>query len=154
VFKAQQRCKLNFRTTSGIDFADRASYLSIVVRKSLSIIILISMTFHCSSRLGLLSHLYQLRHSIAYSVGLIAEIPIAVYSSDYDFGTGLQVDVPDSEKGMPGLAQAYEINLFFISALSLSDPHRASLLLELHIMGPGTYGLTPDHSIFHPPSLG
>ncbi|HMI66936.1 MAG TPA: hypothetical protein VK517_12900 [Cyclobacteriaceae bacterium] len=125
-----------------------------MLRKSLSLILLISMTLHCTSRLGLLSHLYQVRHSIAYSVGLIAEIPIAMCSSDYDFSKGLQIEVPDSEKGMPGLAQAYEINLFFISAFSLPDPSSVLLSRELFIRGPANYRLTPDLSIFHPPSLG
>ncbi len=137
-----------------LDFAVRTSYLSIVLKKSLSLVILISMTLHCSSRLGLLSHLYQVRHSIAYSVGLIAEIPIAVCSSDYDFSKGLQIEVPDSEKGMPGLAQAHEINLFFISAFYLPEPSSVLLSQQLFLRSPGSYGLMPDLSVFHPPSLG
>jgi hypothetical protein len=91
---------------------------------------------------------------MAYSMGLITEIPIAVCSSDYDFNKGLHIEVPDSDKGMPGLALAYEINLFFISAFYLPDPSSVLLSQELFIRGPGNYSLTPDLSVFHPPSLG
>jgi len=41
------------------------------------------MVLHCAGRLGVLSHLYQHRHALAHSLGLIKELPIAMCSSDY-----------------------------------------------------------------------
>jgi hypothetical protein len=53
------------------------------------LVIIASMMTHCAARLGVLSYLYEKRHHIALSVGLISETPIALCSHDYDFGNGL-----------------------------------------------------------------
>lgn len=47
------------------------------------------MTLHCASRLGVVSYLYENRLEIAYQIGLIAEIPIAMCAGDYFEKTAL-----------------------------------------------------------------
>jgi hypothetical protein len=85
-----------------------------MLNKSLSIIILVSMILHCSSRLGVLSYLYENRHDIAYRVGLVAEIPIAICESNYNFSKGLIVQHNNVDDEAPAsLTTAHEINLFF-----------------------------------------
>jgi hypothetical protein len=102
-----------------------------MLKKSLSIVILISMVLHCSSRLGFLSYLYEKRHTIAYSAGLIAEIPIAICKSDYSFKKSFKIHHDDSEQNIPpGLVATFEINLFFQpSCLSLVTAKRKSKML-------------------------
>jgi len=53
----------------------------------LTLVILFSMVLHCASRLGILSHVYKQRHEIAFALGLIDEIPIAL-CSEADFANG------------------------------------------------------------------
>lgn len=83
------------------------------MRRIISLVILCSMMLHCASRLGVLSYLYQERHSIAHAMGLIQEIPIALCSSDYDFNQGLIIqDHGDSENLPVTFGDAREIILF------------------------------------------
>jgi hypothetical protein len=57
--------------------------------------------------------LYIKRNHIAFSLGLLTEVPIAVCSGEYEFDRGLIMisQQNDSTSQMP-LAQAEEINLF------------------------------------------
>lgn len=83
------------------------------MKKAVSLIILVSMMLHSASRLGILSHLYEERHSIAFTIGLIAEIPIALCSSDYDADPGLSVQTTAGDQDpIPRAFQAREIVLF------------------------------------------
>jgi hypothetical protein len=83
------------------------------MRRIISLVILCSMMLHCASRLGILSYLYQERHSIAHAVGLIQEIPIALCSSDYDFNQGLSIQDHDDSETLPvTFGHAHEITLF------------------------------------------
>lgn len=91
------------------------------MNKIVSLLILSSMMLHSASRLGVLSRLYEERHSIALTVGLLAEVPIASCSGDYDFDTGLHVQYDDETVPVRALAQAQEINL----CLPASGPARA-----------------------------
>jgi hypothetical protein len=84
------------------------------MKRIVSLIILVSMMLHCASRLGVISYLYQQRHQIAYQVGLIAEIPIALCDSDHDFSGELKIQHHDNDEKLPAtFTQAPEIQLFF-----------------------------------------
>jgi len=125
-----------------------------VLRKGIVLVILCSMMLHCASRVGFLSYLHQQRQEIAYSLGLISEMPIAICSSDYDFNSGLVIHASgDESTAGQTLPVALEIKLFF-------SP------VEIPVMIPETiiairndipYGGRPLTgcllSIFHPPAL-
>jgi hypothetical protein len=122
-------------------------------KKGVILVILFSMMLHCSSRIGFLSYLYQQRHEIAYTIGLIAEVPIALCSSDYDFDPALKIQAQDeSDQTLPSVFQAREIQLFF-SKQSIDVEPELSIICENQIPGviEKTY-FPPALSIFHPPS--
>jgi hypothetical protein len=125
------------------------------MKRIISLLILTSMMLHSASRLGLLSRLYEERHSIALTVGLIAEIPIASCSSDYDFNTGLHVQYDDENSPARALVQAHEINLFLpadgLARTLEANPHLMGLLSS----SPYTPMAIQDPSldIFQPPRL-
>lgn len=124
-------------------------------RKLLVFTILFSMTLHCASRLGLLDKLHEHRHYIAYSIGLIEEVPIAMCNNDYDFSKGLKIETQNEDSSMPsGISQAQEINLFFSTAL-LKLPNNnfisvASSFPRVEVKFNNQY----SDSVFHPPALG
>ncbi|HWA34262.1 MAG TPA: hypothetical protein VG737_09045 [Cyclobacteriaceae bacterium] len=112
------------------------------------------MALHCSSRLGLLDYLYEQRHEIANKLGIIAEVPIALCSSEYDFDPGLVVlSTDDSDQGLPSpIAHAQEIQLFYSRAQILLEDLSPSLSSkQLTAFAHQTYA-SPALSIFHPPS--
>jgi hypothetical protein len=119
-------------------------------------VILGSMVLHCAGRLGLLSHLYENRHRIAIAVGLIAEVPIAMCSSDYDFHTGLTLRESDSAKQPVQhlLIQAQEIILCMPPAAG--QPSFINIPYRIKATTP--YTGRPYHAanadIFHPPCRG
>ncbi|HTF19003.1 MAG TPA: hypothetical protein VK658_13070 [Chryseolinea sp.] len=113
------------------------------------------MVLHNASRLGVISYLYQQRHEIAYAMGIIAEIPIAMCSHDFDFNQGLTIhENQDSDATVPPiLAQAQEIHLFINAPWDLViDPRRPILSHELRTHFREDSYATPSLSIFHPPS--
>ena len=125
-----------------------------MLRKATVSIILLSMTVHCASRVGLLSYLYEHRHDISYQIGLIAEIPIAICSSDYDFNKGLKIQELDGhESSLPSqLVQAKEIMLFFqYTSLLVKNPS-IELMKDHFTSIPQKRYTRPAISIFHPPS--
>lgn len=85
------------------------------MRRAIALLILVSMTLHCASRLGVLSYVYENRHAVAFNLGLIKEVPIAVCSSDYEGDKTLVITTPDdTDKSLPtAISQAQEINLYF-----------------------------------------
>lgn len=125
------------------------------MRRIVSLLILASMMLHSASRLGILSRLYEERHSIALAVGLITEIPIAQCGSDYDFHTGLTVQYDDQKTTAGTLAQAHEINLFLpVSGLVRTleaNPHVMGLLnaTPYNVMAVQD----PSLDIFQPPRI-
>lgn len=128
-------------------------YLWRMFKKGMVMLILTCMMLHCASRVGFLSYLYQQRHEIALALGLIAEVPIAMCSSDYDFNDDLSVHVSDNdEAARHTLPVAFEINLFCI-AVAMPD-----LAAKEAGNTPGTsrYWSSPLagclRSIFHPPA--
>lgn len=126
------------------------------MRRIISLVILCSMMLHCASRLGILSYLYQERHSIARAVGLIQEIPIALCSSDYDFNQGLTIQHNDDADEMPvTFGHAHEITLFAPNN-DFNDTCYASHYLAGTLNQPpylATISPGPHFKIFQPPKL-
>ncbi len=113
------------------------------------------MMLHCASRLGVLSYLYQQRHAIAHTMGLIQEIPIALCNSDYDFNEGLSVQHIDDSEGLPvSIAHAHEITLFAPDN-SASDIHTKGFFVETASETPyiATIFHSPYFQIFQPPRI-
>ncbi len=113
------------------------------------------MVLHSTSRLGILSYLYQQRHQIAYTIGMIAELPIAMCNSDYNFNGELLIqshDMADSTLP-PTIFIASEIHLFFTRLTDIAiDPNRLlASLNKLPWVVVRDY-TSPSLSIFHPPS--
>jgi len=119
-------------------------------------LILGSMVLHCAGRLGLLSHLYENRHRIAYTIGLIAEVPIAMCSSEYDFNAGLSLREDDSANQpiQHFFVQAQEIILFMPPAATqppLTNVHYTVKAVTPY-SGRPYYAANAD--IFRPPCQG
>lgn len=113
------------------------------------------MTLHCFSRLGVLSYIFEKRHEIAYALGLIAEVPIAMCSSDYDFTPGLVIDHAQDEHQLPpSVSPAQEIILFIHTVtVEIKPRHAASFTKGFDQRDEGKYP-SPSLSVFHPPSVG
>jgi hypothetical protein len=123
-------------------------------RKGMVMLILTCMMLHCASRVGFLSYLQQQRHEIAFALGLITEVPIAMCSSDYDFSDGLSIHVSDhDDAARQTLPMAFEINLFCVA-------------VEMPVFAAKEVGNNAAHtsrwssplqgclrSIFHPPAI-
>lgn len=125
------------------------------MKRTVSLLILTSMMLHSASRLGILSRLYEERHQIALSVGLISEIPIASCSSDYDFNTALNVQFDDEKSPLGVLAQAQEINLFLpatgpVRTLAAQPHPIASLAWSTYVV---MTVQDPSLDIFQPPRI-
>lgn len=122
-------------------------------RKALVYTILLSMTLHCGCRLGFVDRLYQKRHEVAYAIGLIAEIPIAICSSGYDFGKELKIETQKTETALPvSFLQVQEISPFYHSArLELSANISVSLESFFLFIETKFNNKIPD-SVFHPPA--
>jgi hypothetical protein len=120
-------------------------------------LILASMVLHCAGRLGLLSHLYENRHHIAYTIGLITEVPIAMCSSDYDFDGGLAILENDTAE-QPGqqhlFVQAQEIILFMPPAATQPSFTETSFTVKGLTPYSGQFYHTANADIFHPPCRG
>ena len=124
------------------------------MKRAVSIIILVSMVLHCASRLGVISYLYSKRHDIAYSVGLIAEIPIAMCNSEYfPKQAPLVIKTPETtDESRPiQFFQAHEILLFVevrsdafrSEPFQIKTDHNTAFLQSRYT--------PPALSIFHPP---
>lgn len=117
-------------------------------------LILSSMIFHCAGRLGVLDSLYQQRHRIAYNLGLIAEIPIAICSGDYDFDGKLNFKSDDNDQAStPINYQPREITLFFISEDSQLARVSASNSQSFNSHYTVNLYKSPDRTIFQPPKI-
>jgi hypothetical protein len=125
-------------------------------KRLLVYLILTSMILHCAGRLGLLDSLYQQRHRIAYNLGLIAEIPIAICSGDYDydFDDKLKFQSGDTdETEIPISYQLRDITLFLVNDdLNLNcEPYILSTAINvLHKVNPY---LSPTRAFFQPPKI-
>jgi len=112
------------------------------------------MVLHCATRTGFLSYLYQQRHQIAHSIGIIAEIPIAMCNSNYNFNKGLQLDAHDDEMSdIPAtLIQAQEIILFSQTALFNFEPYKEIIIKDYIAFNLQKEYTSPALPVFHPPA--
>lgn len=124
------------------------------MKRTGALVILFCMMLHCAGSLGLLSHLYQQRHVIAYNLGIIAEIPIALCSSDYHSSKRLHITEPSSEDELPAAIFHFrEVNLFQEQATDQPEP--AFFLINQYRL-PSVFWhdyASPASPIFHPPSF-
>ena len=122
------------------------------MRRTISLIILLSMMLHCASRLGVLSYLYENRHEIAFNLGLLEEMPITRCESDHGFSTTLKIEHQESDKRLPvNLNQAREIHLF-IQTAGLHLRNENGILKEpAFTLFIETKYLSPILAIFRPP---
>ncbi len=77
----------------------------------ISILILVSMTLHCLSRLEVVSYWYANRHDISYSLGLRAERVIAICKGNYFQNAHLKIEEGAEGRTSAELVQAQEILL-------------------------------------------
>jgi hypothetical protein len=112
------------------------------------------MTLHCAGRLGMLSYLYQNRAQIAHTLGFIAELPIAVCSSDYDSGSGFVFESNDDSTATPPMVlQVNDIHLFITAYFNFQILDRM-LLSEFQFYAEQQKLLSrPPQSIFQPPTV-
>lgn len=124
------------------------------MRRAIALLILVSMTLHCASRLGILSYLYENRHAVAVTIGLIKEVPIAVCSSDYEGDKTLVITTPDdTDKSLPtAISQAQEINLYFERTIVHHAPQFTWLATDRLSSLTETPYTSPLRDIFHPPT--
>ncbi len=124
------------------------------MRRALCLAILVSMALHCAGRLGLLAYLYQNRHEVAFTLGLIKEVPIAVCSTDYEGDKTLIVTAQDdTDKSLPtAISQAHEINLYFERAIVNHSPQFTWLATDRLSSLTETPYTPPLRDIFHPPT--
>lgn len=98
--------------------------------------------------------MYEKRNEIAYAIGLIAEIPIAICSSDYDFNKGLVIDHGDDHHPAPKqLTHAQEIILFAPAAALDVKPAFFGLNTRDAAYVNELYYSPPPFPIFHPPAV-
>lgn len=83
-----------------------------MIRKTLSVVVLVSMVLHCAGRLGVFSSLYKNRHTLAAAVGLISEKPITTCKSDYFQLKDFTLTQDQGHDDAPVIV-ALEITLFF-----------------------------------------
>jgi len=122
-----------------------------MIKKFLSIVIIISMVLHCSSRLGVISFLYKSRYDIAASIGIIKEKPIASCDSHYFAEKDIKIVDNSKAEAPANLIQAQEINLaepslvFFTFEIPFQHLNKMSAPVQI--------GSTISYStnIFHPP---
>ncbi|HMF72213.1 MAG TPA: hypothetical protein VK616_12115 [Flavitalea sp.] len=115
------------------------------------------MMLHCASRLGLISYLHSNRHEIAYTIGLITEIPIATCNGEY-FAKQAPLIIEDDDSADQQLpvqfSIAREILLFsHETALNLSMS-LSELLLTHNTSFVEVQYSPPVIRIFHPPCEG
>lgn len=124
------------------------------MRKLVAIFMLLVMLSHFAGRWGVISYLYENKDRIAHTIGIISEIPIAMCSSDYDFGGPLLVsETDDSHATAPLVLDVKDAN-FFLSSFSFT------VRLEVPITITNFFGKSDGRlrdgsldSVFHPPSL-
>jgi len=123
------------------------------VRKIISVVVLLTLLAHFAAKLGIVSYLYQHRNSIAHSVGLIREIPIAICDQHYDFRTEIQfADTEEKHSVPPPIALNKEVSLFLTPTVVTIVPNRVLLSSPFGVVQIGIPRAELSRSIFHPPS--
>lgn len=126
-----------------------------MLRRTITIVIMLSMTLHCFSRLGVLSYIFEKRHDVAYALGLIAEVPIAMCNGEYDFTPGLIVDDASDEHPLPqSVSHAQEIILFIHTVSVELKPQSVEPIRKGFDLRKDQKYTSPSSSVFHPPSIG
>jgi hypothetical protein len=126
-----------------------------LVRRNLSIAILIIMTVHQAGRLGVFSFLYENKAKIAFTLGIIAELPVALCSSDYNADQSLVVfSAEDHESVPPVTIVTRDLNPFICSLFELSIPERNQLSAYLFISNTGRILPGTIQDLLRPPSIG
>ena len=125
-----------------------------MIRKSLGIIVLSSLVLHCASRVGLLSHIYQERHQIAFFLGIVDELPIALCGTSHFDSQQLLVHPADEKGSVPAeLMTRINIVLFCVKVGNIDDPVRF-LIPPVHnfhyVLVPYA---SPARDILHPPCV-
>jgi len=122
-----------------------------MAKKFLSIVVLVCMTLHCCSRLGVISYVYANRFDLAYALGMTAERVISMCSADHFQRSQLNIQ-PEKETQFPTeVAQAREIVLCCPPLIvSISRPFR---LIDSDVCWfvVREYA-SPYSDIFHPPA--
>jgi len=117
-------------------------------------LILTSMMLHCAGRLGILDGLYQQRHRVAYNLGLIAEIPIAICSGDYDFDDKLNFQSDDKDETRAPISyQSRDITLFLVNDDLNLNYESYILSTGVNVQHKENPYLSPTRAIFQPPKL-
>lgn len=127
------------------------------MKRAVCLLILLSMVMHCASRLGVLSYLYSKRHDIAYRVGLIAQVPIAMCNGDYFTKQAPLVidDLDHADQQIPApFPQAKEIFLFLQPTTNLVATDVPEIELNHYTAFQEGHYIPPSLSIFHPPCQG
>lgn len=126
-----------------------------MVKRLIIALILFSMVLHSASRLGLVSYLYQQRHEIAYTLGLVSEVPIAMCNSDYGLNDNLVIQEHKTTDNNlpPTIAHAPEIHLIVqqLAAFDLNIYRSVAQVAHPLYLNESNYS-SPPLSIFHPPS--
>jgi hypothetical protein len=113
------------------------------------------MTVHQAGRLGFVSFLYENKARIAYSIGLITELPIALCSSDYTADQSLVIFAAEDSESVPPLAiQTRDLNPFIFSLFVLPAPARSLLCSDLFVPDSGNILPGAVQALFRPPSIG
>lgn len=125
-----------------------------MIKRVTIVVLLIGMVLHSASRLGVLSYLYQHRHDIAHSLGLIEEIPIASCTDDYHLNQGLKIVTAEQADSTlpPATWLAQEIQLFFHGGADIRFGNPTITLGNAYTIRPAeSWYNSPILSIFHPP---
>jgi hypothetical protein len=124
-----------------------------MIRRAFVYTILLSMLMHAGCRLGFVDQLYQTRHELAYTIGLIAEIPIAICSSGYDFGKGIIIETHKTETSQPvSFLQVKEISPFYHSSPLELSVNTSVSLESLFLFIETKFNNKLTDSVFHPPA--
>lgn len=96
-----------------------------MIRRLVSVLIVVSLMAHFAARTGFLAFIYEQRHEIARLVGLADELPITECGSSYYDDHGLIIHTTDSHESVPpALTKAPDINFFLKMPDTLVPLHR------------------------------
>jgi hypothetical protein len=125
-----------------------------MIRKGVVFLILTSMVLDCACRMNFISYLYQQRQEIAFALGFIDEIPIALCHHDYDFDSGLTIQThDDDDSAVPyTFTNAREIILIFERLSFHIIPRTALAATAHHTVVTDRKYCPPGFPIFHPPA--
>lgn len=112
------------------------------------------MTLHLACKFGVVSYLYEIRHEIAYSIGLIAEVPIATCDGNY-FLVHAPLIIEDAETAEKQMASTIstttEIILYSQSIGVSFTSARAELKIIHYTCSIEARYTPPTLAIFRPP---